>query len=156
MEKTKEITITPPKGYEIDTKNSTFEKIVFKAIKNKKPTWEDFGKVKGYCINSCSNIIEVSNSTSSTFYENTFPTKEEAEACLALSQLCQWRDKYNGGWKSDFTDNSTKYCIIIEQNKIMKVNFTYANKILAFKTSEVRDKFLEDFRDLIQIAKPLL
>ena len=30
------------------------------------------------------------------------------------------------------------------------------HRILAFKTEELRDKFLENFEDLIEIAKPLL
>lgn len=38
----KELKIEIPKGYEIDEKNSTFEKIVFKPLENKKypKTWE--------------------------------------------------------------------------------------------------------------------
>ena len=30
------------------------------------------------------------------------------------------------------------------------------NRILAFKAEELRDKFLKNFQDLIEIAKPLL
>ena len=42
MKDTKEITITPPEGYEIDKENSTFEKIVFK----KKDEYPYFQKLK--------------------------------------------------------------------------------------------------------------
>ena len=32
----------------------------------------------------------------------------------------------------------------------------FVKKVLVFKTRELRDEFLENFRDLIKIAKPLL
>jgi hypothetical protein len=35
-------------------------------------------------------------------------------------------------------------------------NHYWSNSILAFKTKELRDQFLKNFSDLIEIAKPLL
>ena len=121
-----------------------------------KPKWEDFGKVKGFYIDSSSKIVVYSADETHRMNKNTFPSKEEAEACLALSQLLQWRDKYNEGWKPDWTGTSTKYVIENYKNKIDKSFYVNAQKVLVFKTEEIRDKFLEDFADLLEIAKPLL
>ena len=89
--------------------------------------------------------------------KNIFPTIEEAEACLALAQLCQLRDRYNDGWKPDWDSMSeTKYVLEISRNIVVKNFYGNRHKILAFKTEELRDKFLENFRDLIETAKPLL
>jgi len=86
-----------------------------------------------------------------------FPNREEAEACLALAQLCQLRDRYNNGWKPNWEDyNETKYCIEFCQGRIETIDRVNCHKILTFKTEDLRDKFLENFKDLIETAKPLL
>lgn len=142
---TKEMKIQVPEGYEIDREKSTFEKIVFKKIERKLPKrWEELEFIDGFFVSSLSDIAKIGNNTTNDENnKNVFPTKEEAEACLALAQLCQLRDRYNDGWKPNWEDGTKKYTI-------------YFNKILAFKTKELRDKFLENFRDLIEQAKPLL
>lgn len=156
---TKEFKIQVPEGYKIDRENSTFEKIVFKQIERELPkSWEDLKFVNGFFICDLSKINKVRlNSLAIDSNKNVFPTKEEAEACVALAQLCQLRDRYNDGWKPDWrTGSKIKYCIIIDENKIIKSQYITLNQILSFKTEELRDKFLENFRDLIETAKPLL
>ena len=141
---TKEMKIQVPEGYEIDKENSTFEKIVFKKEERKLPKkWEDLYEVKGWFVDFHSDVVTSGSMRTGDNVKNRFPTKEEAEACLALAQLCQLRDRYNDGWKPNWEDGTKKYTI-------------YFNKILAFKTLELRDKFLENFKDLIETAKPLL
>ena len=156
---TKEMKIQVPEGYEIDKENSTFEKIVFKKVERELPKkWEDLGGVNGFYINAQSDInpyydSEIKGTTS----KNIFPTREEAEACLALAQLCQLRDRYNDGWKPNWKDDGEiKYCIEFFKGKIEKECHYITKRVLCFKTRELRDKFLENFRDLIKIAKPLL
>lgn len=154
---TKEFKIQAPEGYEIDKGNSTFEKIVFKR-KELPKSWEDLMTVKGYCVSTYSKIEDCSEE----FYtykenKNIFPTKEEAEACLALAQLCQLRDRYNDGWKPDWEyEEEVKFNIFYSRNSIVKSTCYMSNTVLVFKTEELRDKFLENFRDLIEVAKPLL
>lgn len=152
----KHFKVQVPEGYEIDQEKSTFEEIVFKPT-NTKPKWEDFGKVSGWYINANSTLHDAANLSVSNDHRNIWPSKEEAEAALALSQLCQWRDKYNEGWKPDWTDFSEyKYVIVMNRGKIEPgINCT-TSKVLAFKSQDILNKFLEDFRDLIEIAKPLL
>ena len=156
---TKEMKIQAPEGYEIDKDNSTFEKIVFRKIDNNLPkSWKEFGEVEGWFVNNrCEIDYYDEGDSTNDMDKNLFPTEEEAEACIALSQLCQLRDRYNDGWKPDWNITSeTKYVIEVSKNTMVKNFYGNRHKILAFKTEELRDKFLENFRDLIEIAKPLL
>ena len=156
---TDELTIEPINGKVIDLENSDLSvgKIVFK--KKELPTkWEDLKKLKGYYVNDLSEIFNLRNANM-TISKNLFPTKAEAEACLALSQLCQLRDAYNGeplaDW-CDWADDNTKYCIEICDNRISKDYYISTRRVLAFKTEKLRYKFIENFKDLILTAKPLL
>ena len=154
----KEFKIQVPEGYEIDKEKSTFEKIVFKRAGRKLPKkWEDLYKVGGWFVDFHSDVVTSGSMHTGDSVKNRFPTKEEAEACLALSQLCQLRDRYNDGWKPDWKNSTeTKYIIEINRDYITKTFYNHTKRILAFKTKNIRDKFLENFRDLIEIAKPLL
>lgn len=154
----KELKIQVPEGYEIDKEKSTFEKIVFKKVDDLPKSWEELEFIDGFFVSSLSDIAKIGNNTTNDeSNKNVFPTKEEAEACLALAQLCQLRDRYNDGWKPNWrTGSEIKYCIIVDENKIVESQYITLNQILSFKTKELREKFLENFRDLIEIAKPLL
>ena len=119
--------------------------------------WEDLKTINGFYVANLSSIYKAKNNIPSIeSCRNVFPTKEEAEACLALSQLCQLRDKYNDGWKPDWTKYSRKFTIFIYGDEANKGDVNGAKSVLAFKTKELRDKFLDNFKDLIEIAKPLL
>ena len=155
----KELKIEVPQGYEIDKEKSTFEKIVFKKVEKELPkSWEELDIVKGFYVDSLSEIASTVEDTCTKEYNrNTFPTKEEAKACIALAQLCQLRDRYNDGWKPDWKyKGEMKYCIEFFKEKISRENYYSIRKVLCFKTPELRDKFLENFKDLIETAKPLL
>lgn len=163
----KEIKITPPEGYEVDKEHSTFECIKFKPIKELPTTWEEFCKnhllkVGESWITSISEITYISKEKGgSTRFcnrdEHVLPSTKYAEAMLALCQLIQLRDCYNDGWQPDWTDgNTVKYCLGVCQNRVTKEVLQITNKVMTFKTMDLRDEFLENFKDLIEIAKPLL
>ena len=155
---TKEFKIQVPEGYKIDKENSTFEKIVFKKVDDLPKSWEELEFIDGFFVSSLSDIAKIGNNTTNDENnKNVFPTKEEAEACVALAQLCQLRDRYNDGWKPDWENGmEIKWCIELFKGNIYENTQIYFNKILTFKRKELRDKFLENFRNLIEIAKPLL
>ena len=156
---TKEFKIQVPECYEIDIKHSTFENIIFRKVERKLPKkWEDLENVNGHYVDSWGDVrCYYGVNTPDHTNKNIFPTKEEAEACVALAQLCQLRDRYNDGWKPNWNSKAeTKYVIEIFKNNIAKNLYGGKRRILAFKTEELRDKFLENFEDLIEIAKPLL
>lgn len=156
---TKEFKIEVPQGYEIDKENSTFEKIVFRKIDNNLPkSWKEFGEVEGWFVNNrCEIDYYDEGDSTNDMDKNLFPTEEEAEACVALAQLCQLRDRYNDGWRPDWDDGGEqKYAIKIENNKTVKYILTSTSSVLSFKSVNLRDEFLENFSDLIETAKPLL
>uniref|UniRef100_UPI0039A44A74 hypothetical protein n=1 Tax=Ornithobacterium rhinotracheale TaxID=28251 RepID=UPI0039A44A74 len=124
-------------------------------IKPAQPQWEDLEEIQGYYVDSTSKIKSY-NGRAKNYNKNVFPAKEEADAVLALSQLCQWRNKYNGGWWPDWNDEQVKAVIIfLGDNPEIDVFFN-RKRVLAFKDEDTAQKFLKDFRDLIEKAKPLL
>lgn len=151
----KNIEIQIPEGYEIDEEKSTFTNIVFKEIKKQKPEWEDFGMVTGYFISGYCSAVSYSG-ISHKENKNTYPTLEEAKASIALTQLLQWRDKYNEGWKRDYKLKwDYRYIIRFVNEEIEILNSCYRN-VLCFKNKQIAEKFKEDFEDLIIQAKELL
>lgn len=84
------------------------------------------------------------------------PSKELADATMALLKLLFLRDYYNKGWQPDWTDDTWKYIIENYRGEIETERTCGNGKILAFKSKEIRDKFLKEQRELLEIAKPLL
>lgn len=91
------------------------------------------------------------------------PSEELADATIALLKLLFLRDYYNEGWQPDWKDDSYKEILCFETDFHSKKDFKYrfyASKnqprILAFKNSEIRAKFIEEQKELLEIAKPLL
>ena len=79
----------------------------------------------------------------------------------AFQELLICRDAYwklAGDWKPDWEDkNELKYCIINRYDKGIYYDvLVHVQKILAFSTIEIRDKFYENFKDLIEKCKELL
>jgi hypothetical protein len=152
----KEIKIQIPEWYEIDKELSTFEKIVFKAkVKELPKSWEELEIVNGFYTNSNSNVGEANCSTIDSS-RNIWPTKEYAEASIALAQLLQLTRVYNAGWEPDWTDDNCKHCIYISADEIQLDTWILVHHILSFETRELAQQFLNNFKDLIEIAKPLL
>ena len=131
----------------------------------KKISWKDIGEFSGYYINDYSCIIKYKHDKMKLSMKmgdnrNIFSTKEEAEACLALSQISQWKNKYNtidgSLWIPDWTKSYNKFCIEFICDEIATNNYGIFQRFLAFPTMKIRDKFLKDFEYLIIQAKPLL
>lgn len=74
----------------------------------------------------------------------------------ALRKLTILRDYYNEGWQPDWTKATVKYCIEVYGEDLSIIDFQFKLKPMAFKTREIRDKFLEEQKELLEIAKPLL
>jgi hypothetical protein len=148
--------IEVPNGYEIDKEKSTFENIVFKEVKKELPkTWQELGEIIRYYTHNNSDIFYADCITTSR-NRNLFATEEQAEASLALAQLSQLREVYRNGWKPDWTVDKVKFCIGIVEDKIIETTYYQSSTFLSFQDEETRDLFLENFRDLIEQAKPLM
>ena len=97
------------------------------------------------------------NSKDRVIYADEAYINEEYERAFeALKKLVILRDYYNEGWKPDWSDDEWKYFIEYYRGKL-DVERTCGNgRVLAFKSKEIRDKFLEEQKELLETAKPLL
>ena len=143
-----------PKGFQIDKEKSTFEEIVFNPIEDEWVDWEGLGYINGWYIGNASDVYQADNDCSAEHHQRSiFPTKQDAESVLALAQLLQLRKRVIGDWEADWQKNNgkIKYVIFREQFDL-QTDWTYNNfHELSFPTAEKRNKFLEKYRDLIEI-----
>jgi hypothetical protein len=156
----KTLKIEIPKGYEIDVEKSNIANgtIVFKEIKKELPkTWEELEKLQGYYV-SGNSFIREANTSNNEYARPPFATKEQAEASIALAQLSQLREVYRQSWKPDWGDGTIKKFCIIPLEKELKIDTWWksCNFFLSFQSEEIAEQFLENFRDLIEKAKPLM
>jgi hypothetical protein len=149
---TKQIKIEVPQGYEIDKEKSTFENIILKPIEKKLPLSVEEIPNRPYYISSHGIVtIYVSEPT-----KNHLSTENRAKAFLALMQLVELRDAWNGEWRADWDNNFRKYIIEVINDKITLGMYFTSQKVLHFKTEELAEKFATQFEDLINEAKELL
>lgn len=160
------ITLTLDKAKEWFKKDGDLKEVALQAYseeeltKSELPkTWEEFCEnypVKGgecwigaQCfINICKTDLNKREC------RNWIPSKQSAEAHLALIQLEQLRDCYRQGDIPDFNDdNIKKYCIVKIKNDIY-VKTTYnTSSFLTFTKKEIAEEFLNNFKSLIKIAE---
>lgn len=161
----KEFKVEVPDGYQIDKENSTFEVIKFKPIEYKLPkTWEEYCEMHEVQIGEswisarceeCEILETIPRDCEHD--KDLLPNVIYSKAILALCQLIQLINYYNDGWVPNWNDASCqKYCIEINYGSIICTMNAVNQRILAFKTQELRDEFVKNFKDLIEIAKPLL
>ena len=161
-----EKTISIPDGWEFDHLDECGN-IVLKEKKKELPkTWlkclysigdaeyiEEDSEINKYNISKLSDDGRLFDN-----YDHNLLPRGLGKPMLALCQLLVCRNAWwkQLGWKPDWTGNKDKYCISICNGKITPQILSSASSILAFPTAEVRDEFLETFRDLIEEAKELL
>ena len=163
----KERKITAPEGCEIKKVEIVDGAaiVTFCEKEQKLPrSWEEFCEIRkvkeGECfINAASEIFHyrVEKIRDVTSNRNIFPDHATAKAVLALCQLIQLRNAYNGDWIPNWKDQyEQKYTIEIEKCTLLEFQRqTYCSTILYFKSEELRDEFLRCFRPLIEKLKPL-
>jgi len=152
----KDLKITAPQGYEIDKEKSTF---VFKKLNELPKTWENLKQINGFYTTTMSFINVVLSSIYPTSYptgRNIFKTEEQAKASLALAQLSQLRDVYRASWFPDWSSLHLKYCIYFTNKGANVHRMCNSNEFLSFQDQQTAELFLENFRDLIEQAKPLM
>ena len=128
---------------------SVFEtKYVSKEDFKKIPTFEEaWDYTKNVYIDKIGNFKK---------YEG-YPSQELANSFEALRKLIFLRDYYNSNWKPDWNNSDKfKYCIEIYRGNLESMNYNTTYKIMFFKTPEIREKFLEEQRELLEISKLLL
>lgn len=164
MEKEKKI--TAPEGCKIEKVEliDGVAVVTFREKERKLPkTWEEFCDMvpiyAGECyIQANSDIEERDENVSNRWLEgdrNLLPDRATAEAVLSLCQLIQLRNAYNGDWALDWKSNTDKYVIDFEEGEAVALEYDLATSLLYFKSRELRDEFLRNFRPLIEKLKPL-
>lgn len=168
MEK-KNIAITLQEAKEWYTgKNPTLKELALKAFNKEEleepvlpKTWEEFCKMKPikeeYFIDNTCNLVCITGYRNSILDKNSCTSKQEAEAFLALMQLRQLRKAYVKNWEPDWkNDNEPKYCINLQANPFNVQCWYHMSNPFSFPTYELAKQFLDNFKDLLKIAKPLL
>ena len=59
-------------------------------------------------------------------------------------------------WEPEWTIYKHKFCLGTDKDKVIEECVTTGNRILAFPTKEMRDKFYNNFKELIEECKELL
>ena len=94
------------------------------------------------------------------YADDIYINEEYEDAFEALKKLVILRDYYNKGWQPDWNKKSKiNFCIRVKNNEITIDNNSDINEfnaVLVFEDYTIRDKFLEDQRELLEITKILL
>lgn len=144
-----------PEGWEVD-KIENGEIILRESGKGFPKTWEEcyqrIGSVE--YIGDSAYVSELEKSSKpSNENKNEIP-RGLGKPLLALMQLLICRDVYRKGWKP--TSNDECYCICNCEGTLNPASIIYCTRVLSFQSEEVRDEFLNNFRDLIEEAKELI
>lgn len=176
MKEERNITLTLDKAKEWYNKGGDLKQVALQAFSKEEltkveltkvelpKTWEEFctkySKTddKECFIDSDSNIKSVNSvilnhSRLMISDRNICPSKESAEAHLAMIQLEQLRNCWRQGWKP--TKYDTGYCIIQYPKEYLITSFCFIS-FLSFPTKEMAEKFFKCFRDLIEKAGDLI
>lgn len=141
----------------------TFKKENF--VENTQPkSWEEFCDMFKITLKECYigaesliyNAADFGNLRDKEEDKNLLPDRATAEAIIALMQLIQLRNAYNGDWVPDWNKgDKNKYCIDFAYGNICFFTNCVSPLLLYFKSEELRDEFLRYFRPLIEKLKPL-
>ena len=171
---TKELKVQIPEGQEIDWQESAKqEKIVLKKKENTIPrSWEEYcNNVSGelfYFGNQNSIESVIANDGISYMAKNYLPSKKLAEAFLAMMQLMSLRhnwihkwsiyNRMDNDWEPDWKDCKQWKANILYG--VSGIDLAYFGDLisapLSFPTREMAKDFMYYFKDLLDIAKPLI
>lgn len=128
-------------------------------------TWEEFcehnpiGELE-YFSTDCSDSMQAGGCGEPRDLEtdrNVLPSKQAAEAHLALMQLHQLRDAWREGWLPDWNnDNQGKYAITKVRSEYEVYEYKVSSVFLSFQDEKRADEFKDCFIDLIKIAGDLI
>ena len=146
--------------------------VIFEDIEPQLPkTWEEFCEISSinekeclisdyYGVSKVHHIRSFPVPRDSKRDGNILPSKKDAEQHLALMKLHQLRDYYRQGWTPDWEDDSCKYTIVqkvtIKGIQHIVACYRTTSCFLSFPTYKLSEKFLTNFRDLIEQAGDLI
>lgn len=117
-------------------------------------TWDE------YCIKHGEEGDKIKaslNTAYTTINKYTFSDYKQAQAHVALMKLHLLRDEYRQGWKPDWRNvNESKFVIKMVANELSINNYGITRYSLSFQDEKRADKFLTNFRELIEQAGDLI
>lgn len=150
--------INIPEGFEIDKERSNERQIVLKKIERPR-TWDEYcEKMKGkssYYYDGLFEKIKSSKFGSSPLLSE-FEDKKYIETLVAFCKLFHLRRDWVGEWEPNWNDNTYKYQIITHRQQLSIISDMYSSHPMTFPTPEMRNEFLDCFKDYLEQAKPLL
>lgn len=153
-------TIDIPEGYEIDFEaTKKCGPVVLKKL-NRPKNWAELlkmydGKESFWYDSSLGDVIK--GEVEACIGLGEFMDKETACAFVALWKLLSYRKAWIGDWKPDWTNKrQIKFVILRRENEIKKIKCWFISRSMSFPTEEMCKEFYESFKDLLEIAKPLL
>ena len=152
----KELKIEVPQGYEIDTENSSFERIVFKKNSGGK-TWEDLCNtekiIKGFFISNIhGSVFKATPSKARNNTRNIFLTEKEAKSSRAAAMISQLMPYYGGAVTDEEWEDTRiqKYIIARDGNEVQFFERNSWFYFLAFHTKEQREDFYNHNEKLVK------
>lgn len=128
-------------------------------------TWEEFCKMHPVEEDGEEWYIDVDSNTSYVykgartpkFYKNVLPSLKAAKAHLAYMQLHQLRDCYRQGWLPDWENSYQRKWVIFSDKNVWKIEpIVSSNRFLSFQSEDIAEKFLNNFKGLIETAGDLI
>ena len=117
-------------------------------------TWDEYCAKHG----EVGDKIKASlNTAYMTINKHVFSDYKQAQAHIAMIKLHLLRDEYRQGWKPDWRNvDESKFVIEMVANELSINNYGITRYSLSFQDEKRADKFLTNFRDLIEEAGDLI
>lgn len=117
-------------------------------------TWDEYCAKHG----EVGDKIKASlNTAYMTINKYIFSDYKQAQAHIAMMKLHLLRDEYRQGWKPDWRNvDESKFVIEMVANELSINNYGITRYSLSFQDEKRADKFLTNFRELIEQAGDLI
>lgn len=154
----KQITLTIEQAREMLGKDSAMDKLIRANFSdeelNQRPKypkrWEDLGRVSGWYVDEDSDVRHVYSVVAKDTNYDAFATEQQARSFgIIYPQLTQLMKAYRGEWVPDWSVANAKYCVALQEGKLMVVTVFISNQPITFPTADIAEQFLTDHRDLI-------
>ena len=117
-------------------------------------TWDEYCAKQGEVGDKIKASLDIAYMT---INKHIFSDYKQAQAHIALMKLHLLRDEYRQGWKPDWGNvDESKFVIEMVANELSINNYGITRYSLSFQDEKRADKFLTNFRDLIEEAGDLI
>ena len=153
-----------PEGYIVDKEVSTVGRVVLK-----KTDVFPYDKVSGCYVDGLSQVICIEGESREKYNKNVFATQKQARAVIALARLSQHLKVALGGWAPIWRTGEKYFSIaistevkprskgrLVHRLYVCCYHYGYRPELLLFPDERTAEKFLRDYKGLIEEAFPLL